>query len=129
VALRVRPAEVGQPVAARGGLLRPLHGSGSVAAAAGQQRFTVPPTTPGGAPLFRQGTAFVSHDNQDPNWAQIAKFSRARLSVATSITGHQVGTDGTPVTPPLTDKALSHGSATCASPARCSRPIGSSVPP
>ena len=71
----------------------------------------------------------MSLDAQDPDWKQIAKFSRARLSFATSITGHQGGTDGTPVTPGLTDKALSHGSATCASRARCSRPIGSSVPP
>jgi hypothetical protein len=93
-------------------VLRPLHGGGSVAGAAGQQRFTVPPTSPGGNPLFRQGSAFVSLDAQDPDWDQIATFSRARLSVAISISGHVVAADGTPVSPPLTDEAVARGSAT-----------------
>jgi hypothetical protein len=87
-------------------VLRPLRGSGSVTGAAGQQRFIVPPTR-----CSVKG-ARSSLDAQDPDWEQIARFSRARLSVAISITGHVVGVDGTPVSPPLTDKAVARGSAT-----------------
>jgi hypothetical protein len=92
-------------------VLRPLHGRGSIAGVAGQDRFTVIPLAPGN-PLFRQGDAFLSLDAHDPDWARVVEFKRARLSVEISITATVVASNGQPVKPPLTDKAVVRREAT-----------------
>jgi hypothetical protein len=92
--------------------LRPLHGRGSVAGAAGQDRFTAIPTAPDANPLFRQGGAFLALDAHDPDWAQIVKDKKARLSVAISISADVVTASGNPLASPLTDDAVAHGTAT-----------------
>lgn len=87
-------------------VLRPLHGKGSVIAEAGQDRYTVIPTGPGGNPLFRLGGAFLTLGAHDPHWAQVAKYTRARLDVEISVAGTIVDVNGIAVTPGLTDAVV-----------------------
>jgi hypothetical protein len=91
-------------------ILRPLHGTGFVAGSAGQDRFTGIPAA-GGNPLFRRGAAFVALDSHDPDWAQIVRFKKARLSVEISIVAEVVSAKGKPLSPRLTDKEVARGTA------------------